>query len=153
LVEHVQEGLSGDVSYVGGALHRGAPERPQVQFALLVAVKGDAEVLQVHHLAGRFRAHDFDRVLVAEVVRALDGVVRVRVPVVIDRDRRVYASRGGHRVRAHRVDLADDGHAGARPRGRQSRALAGQTGSDDQHVVFWHLGEGDGDGGRCAGTL
>src|SRR3712207_7370826 len=38
----------------------------------LVAVERDALVLEPEHLVGRLAAHDLDRVLVAEVVRALD---------------------------------------------------------------------------------
>ncbi len=84
LVEHVQDRLSGDVGHVGGALHRGAPERAQVQLAVLVAVERDADVLEVHDLLRRLRAHDLDRVLVAQEVRALDRVIGVRAPVVGD---------------------------------------------------------------------
>ena len=113
LVEDVQDRLAGDVGDVGGALLRGAAEGAQVELALLVAVKRDADVLEVHRLAGRLRAHDLDRVLVAEEVRALDGVVGVLGPVVVDRDRGVDPAGGGDRVRAHRVDLAHDRDAGA----------------------------------------
>ena len=138
LVEHVQHRLAGDVRDVGGALHRGAAERAQVQLAALVAVEGDADVLEVHDLARRLRAHDLDRVLVAEEVRALDRVIGVRAPVVGDADRRVDPAGGRHRVRAHGVDLAHDRHAGALLRGGERRALAGETGPDDQYVVCWH---------------
>ena len=138
LVEHVQDRLAGDVGDVGGALHRGAAERAQVHLALLVAVEGDADVLEVHDLVGRLRAHDLDRVLVAEEVRALDRVVGVRAPVVVDADRGVDAAGGRDRVRAHRVDLAHDRHARARSGGGERRALAGEAGADDQDVVCWH---------------
>ena len=132
LVEHVQDRLAGDVGDVGGALHRGAAERAQVQLAVLVAVEGDADVLEVHDLAGGLRAHDLDRVLVAEEVRALDGVVGVRAPVVGRVDRGVDAARGGHRVRAHGVDLAHDRDGGAGLGGGQGGSLAGESGADDQ---------------------
>ena len=138
LVEHVQDRLAGDVGDVGGALHRGAAERAQVKLAGVVAVEGDADVLEVHHLAGRLAAHHLDRVLVAEEVRALDGVVGVRAPIVGDADRGVDAAGGRHRVRAHRVDLAHDRDRHPFARRGEGRALAGQAGADDQYVMFGH---------------
>ncbi len=148
LIEHVQQRLAGDVGHIRRALHRRPAERAQVHLALVVAVEGHAHVLQVHDLGGRFRAHDLDRVLVAEEVRALDRVVGVRVPVVVDADRRVDAAGGGNRVRAHRVDLAHDRHARPRLGGRERRALAREAGPDDQDVVFWHGSLGSLVGGR-----
>jgi hypothetical protein len=58
-----------------------------------------------------FAAHVFDRVLVAEPVGALDGVVEVEAPVVLAH----VAERGGnaalrrHGVRAGRENLGDAG--------------------------------------------
>ena len=138
LVEHVQQRLAGDVGDVCGALHRGTPKRAQVQFAVVVAVEGDADVLEVHDLSRGFRAHDFDRVLVTQVVGSLDRVVGVRAPVVVDADGRVDASGRGHRVRAHGVNLAHDRDARARTGRSQSGALASEAGADDQDVVCGH---------------
>ena len=138
LVEDVQQRLSGDVGDVGGPLQGRPPEGTQVEFALVVAVEGDADVLEVHDLGRGFRAHDFDRVLVAQEVRALDGVVGVRAPVVVDADGRVDATGGGHRVRAHRMDLAHDGHTGPALGGGEGGPLAGQARADDQHIVRGH---------------
>jgi hypothetical protein len=125
LVEHVQHRLAGDVGDVGGALHRGAAESTQVDLALLVAVEREADVLEVHDLARRLAAHDLDRVLVAQEVRALDRVVGVRAPVVGRVDRGVDAAGGRDRVRAHRVDLAHDRDRGAGLGGGEGGALAG----------------------------
>ena len=138
LVEHVQDRLAGDVGHVGGALHGGAAEGAQVELARLVAVEGDPDVLEVQDLLGRLGAHDLDRVLVAEEVRALDGVVGVRAPVVVHADRGVDPAGGGHRVRADRVDLAHDRDGRARVGRRERGALAGEAGPDDQDVVCWH---------------
>ena len=55
--------------------------------------------------SGASRAHDLDRVLVAEEVRALDRVVGVRAPVVVGVDRGVDAAGGRDRVRADGMDL------------------------------------------------
>ena len=47
LVEHVQDRLAGDVGDVVGAGRRGAAEGARAEQALLVAVEGDAHVLEV----------------------------------------------------------------------------------------------------------
>jgi hypothetical protein len=134
----VQDRLAGDVGHVVRARRRRAAEGAGAEQALGVAVEGDADVLEVQQLVGRVAAHDLDRVLVAQEVRALDGVVRVRLPRVLGLERRVDPARGGHRVRAHRVDLAHDRDRGPGVGGGQRRALAGQAGADDQHVVGGH---------------
>ena len=138
LVEHVEHRLAGDVRDVGGALHRGAAERPQVELALLVAVEGDPDVLEVHDLARRLAAHDLDGVLVAQEIRALDRVEGVRAPVVGRVDGGVDATGGRHRVRAHRVDLAQQRHRRPRVSGGQRRSLPGETRADDEDVVCRH---------------
>ena len=73
--------MAGDVGHVVGAGGRGAAEGAGPQVAGLVAVEGDAGVLEPEDLVRRLPAHDLDRVLVAEVVRPLDGVERVGLPV------------------------------------------------------------------------
>ena len=138
LVEHVEHRLAGDVRHIGGAVHRGAAERAQVELARLVAVEGDPDVLEVHDLPGGLAAHDLDGVLVAQEVRALDRVEGVRAPVVRRVDGRVDAAGGRHGVRAHGVDLAQKRHRRPRVRGGQRRALAGETRADDEDVVCRH---------------
>ena len=142
LVEHVQQRLAGDVGHVVGARRRCAAEGAGAEVAGLVAVEGDAQVLEVQDLVGRLAAHDLDRVLVAEVVRALDGVVGVGLPAVLGVERGVDAARRGVGVRADGVDLAHDPHGGAGVGGREGGALAGQAGADDQDVVAGHCGRG-----------
>src|SRR3954469_11052674 len=139
LVEHVQHRLAGDVRDVRGALHGCAAERAQVHLALLVAVERHPDVLEVQHLFGRLGAHDLDRVLIAEEVRALDGVVGVAAPAVVGADGRVDAAGGRDGVRPDRVDLAQDGDGGASIGGRQGGALAREAGADDEDVVLRHL--------------
>ena len=77
LVEDVEDGVAGDVGHVVGAGLRGATEGPGSEMSGLVAVERDPQVLEGEDLVGRLAAHDLDRVLVAEVVRPLDGVERV----------------------------------------------------------------------------
>ena len=114
LVEHVQDRLAGDVGHVVRARRRGAAEGAGAEAALLVAVEGHAEVLEVEDLLRRLAAHDLDRVLVAEVVGPLDRVERVRLPRVLRVEGGVDPALGRVGVRAHRMDLRDDadGRAG-----------------------------------------
>ena len=73
-------------------------------------------MLELVDVAGRLAAEDLDRVLVAEVVGALDRVERVDVGVVLGcvSERRVDAALGRAGVASRRVELRDDGDIGAR---------------------------------------
>ena len=138
LVEHVQQRLAGDVGDVVRARGGGAAERARAELALGVAVERDARVLEPEHLVRGLAAHDLDRVLVAEVVRALDGVEGVRLPGVVGVQRGVDAAGGGVGVRSDRMDLAHDRHRRPRAGRRQGGPLTGETGADDQDVVCGH---------------
>jgi hypothetical protein len=59
----------------------------------------------------------------------------VLLPRVVVVDGGVDAARRGNRVRPHRVDLRDDGHAGAGRGRRERRSLAGEACSEDEDVV------------------
>ena len=117
------------------------PKARGAELAALVAVERDARVLEPQHLLGRLAAHDLDRVLVAEVVGALDGVERVRLPRVVRVERGVDAALRRVRVRAHGVDLGHDRHRRALLGRGQRCTLAGQAGADDQDVMGGHGGE------------
>jgi hypothetical protein len=110
LVQHVQDRVARDVRHVVRAGGRGPTERARSQVPGAVSVEGDPDVLQVQDLVRGLAAHDLDRVLVAEVVRALDRVERVRFPRVLGIQGRVDAASGGHGVRADGMDLGDDRH-------------------------------------------
>ena len=138
LVEHVQDRLAGDVRDVVGAGGRGAAERAGPEQALLVAVEGDADVLEVEQLVGRLPAHDLDRVLVAQVVRPLDGVEGVRFPGVLGVEGRVDPALGGVGVGADGVDLGDDAHRGPRLGRAEGGALAGEAGAYDEDIMLGH---------------
>ena len=130
--------MAGDVGDVVGAGGGRAAERARAEVAGLVAVEGDAGVLEPQDLVGRLAAHDLDRVLVAQVVRALDRVERVRLPAVLGVERRVDPAGGRDRVRADGMDLRDDRHRRAGLGRGQRGPLAGEAGTDDQHVVRGH---------------
>src|SRR5262249_59724043 len=67
-----------------------------------------SEMLHAEDFVRRLARHDFDRVLVAEVVGALDSVESVRLPGVVGVEGRVDAALGGVGVGPDRMDLADD---------------------------------------------
>ena len=142
LVEHVQQRLAGDVGDVVRARGGGAAERPRAEMTGLAAVERDARVLQPQHLAGRLPAHDLDRVLVAEVIRALHGVVGVRLPRIVRVQRRVDPAGGGVGVRSDGMDLGHDRHRRALAGRCQGGSLTGEAGADDQDVVCGHGAQG-----------
>ena len=125
LVEDVHDRLAGDIGDVVGAGGRGAAEGPGAQLPLLVAVEGHPEVLEVEDLLRRLAAHDLDRVLVGEVVGALDRVEGVGLPGVPRVQGRVDPALRGVGVRAHRMDLADDPDRDAVLGGGEGRPLSG----------------------------
>jgi hypothetical protein len=95
-------------------------------------------VLKLQHGGHRLSAHVLDGVLVAEPVRALDGVVHVEAPIVAvahvaERGRHTALRR--HRVAARRENFCDAGgfQSGGRhaERGAQSRA----PGTDNNDVI------------------
>ena len=116
-----------------------APPNARVpEQAFLVAVEGDAHVLEVEQLVGRLPAHDLDRVLVAQVVRPLDRVVRVRLPGVLRVEGRVDPALGRIGMGADRVDLGDDAHGGPRLGRAEGGALAGEAGAYDEDIMLGH---------------
>ena len=143
LVKRVQQGVAGTVGGRTGARHgllaqvgRVAPERTLVDGAVGVAVERHAEVLELVDDLGRLAAHEFDGVLVTEVVGALDGVEHVPVPVVLAH----VAQRGSdaalcrHRVRTGGEHLGEHGDVVAGLGQLQRAAHAGATGTDDDRV-------------------
>src|SRR5947209_8759489 len=115
---------------------RMAAEGPLVYCAVLVAVERHAEVLELVHELGRLAHHEFDRVLVAEPVRALHRVVHVPQPGVLAHvaERRADPALRRHRVRARREYLGKHRDAQAGLRQLQGSAQAGAARADDHHV-------------------
>ena len=79
----------------------------------------------------------FDDVLVGEKVASLQGVVGVKIQVVVRRDRTGCSALGRDRVAAHRIDLGHHGNAAVRSRfrGRDRCSNSGSTASDENDVV------------------
>ena len=138
LVEDVHDRLAGDVGDVVGAGGRGAAEGARAELALLVAVEGDPEVLEVQQLLRRLLAHDLDRVLVGQVVRALDGVEGVGLPAVVLLQGGVDPALGCVGVGADRVDLAHDPDRDACLGRGEGGALTREPRPDHQYVVVRH---------------
>ena len=86
---------------------------------------------------GASRREDLDRVLVADVVGALDGVEGVRLGGVLGgvAERRVDAALGRARMAAGRVELRDHADVRAGVVRLDGRAHARAAGADDQDVV------------------
>src|SRR6266705_11958 len=99
---------------------------PLVYRAVLVAIERHAEVLELVHELGRFAHHEFDRVLVAEPVRALHRIVHVPQPRVLAHvaERRADPALRRHGVRASREYLGKHCDAQARLRQLQRGAQA-----------------------------
>ncbi len=143
LVKRMQHRVAGAVRGAAGALHgpfaeilRMAAERPLVNRAVLVAIERHAEMLQLVYELGCFAHQEFDRVLVAEPVRALHRVVHVPQPRVLAHvaERRADPALRRHRVRARREHLGKDRDAQPRLRQLQGGAQPGAARADDYHV-------------------
>ena len=136
-------GVAGAVGGGAGALHRlfavvggVAAKGALVDGAVGVAVERHAHVFEVVHDLGRLAAHEFDGVLVAQPVAALDGVVEGVVPVVLGHD----AQRGRnaalcrHGVAAGGKHLGQRGHIKACAGEFKRGAHAGAAGANDDDV-------------------
>ncbi len=145
LIERVDHGVAGAVGGGAGALrHRAfavfrgvAAERALIDLALGRARKRHAEMLELDHRLHRVVAHEFDRVLVAEPVGALDRIVEMPTPIVrphiAERGADAALRRDG--VGARRKHLGDAGGLEARHAHAQGRAQARAAGADDDDVV------------------
>ena len=88
--------MAGDVGRVRRSRRAGGAERPLGDAAVLGPREDGAPVLELVHVVGGLVAEDLDRVLVAEVIGALDRVECVRLGIVLRRvsERRVDAALG-----------------------------------------------------------
>ena len=141
----MQHGMAGAVGCgararcLGAAeILRLAAERTLVNFAVLQAIERHAEMLELIHHFARLAAHEFDRVLVAEIIRAFDGVVHMPVPVVFGdiSERRGNAALRGNGVRTGGENLGQHGYLESRFGQLQCGAHAGAAGADDYRIEF-----------------
>jgi len=129
--------VAGDVGGEDGARRAGGAELALGELALLVAGEEAAPVVELVDVAGRLLGQNLDRVLVAQVVRALDRVERVLLGTVLGAvsERRVDAAFRRPGVAADGVELGDDADVGARVVCLDRRPHARAAGPDDQDVV------------------
>ena len=94
-------------------------------------------MLELVDVSGRLGAEDLDRVLVAQVVGALDGVERMLFRAVVGGvpERGVDPTLGRARVAADGMDLREKRDVGAEIVSLDRGAHPGAPGADDEHVV------------------
>ena len=150
LEQGLEDHVAGAVGGEAGAAHRPgavvvgvAAEAPLVDPAVGGAVERHPHVLEVVDGLDRLPAHDLGRVLVDQVVAALDGVEGVPLPVVLldVGQGGAHPALGGPGVGAGRVQLGDHRRP-APPGALERRPQAGPPGSDDHHVEGVLLGHG-----------
>jgi len=100
------------------------------------AAERQAPVLQLVHGFHRFPGQNFRRILVNQVVPALDGVEHVPFPVVlfVVAERRPDAALGGAGVGTNGVELAENSHVP--PDQVARRHQTGAAGADDDRLVL-----------------
>ncbi len=145
LVEHLDQDVPGDVGRVDGARRAGRAERSLVEPTVGVAREHAAPVLELVDVAGRLGREDLDRVLVAQVVGALDRVERVLLGAVLGRvaERSVDATLCRAGVTARRMQLRDHGDLRAPVVRLDGGTHAGAPGADDEDVVGRLHGNGN----------
>ena len=139
----MQDGVAGAVGGGAGALGdpfaefgRHAAERPLIDLARVRARERHAPMVELVDRGRRVPAEIFDRILVAEPVRTLHGIIHMPAPVVgahvAERGRNAALRRD--RMRAGREHFGDAGgpqsRLGAADAGAQARAAS----PDDDHV-------------------
>src|SRR5690606_5547602 len=90
LVQCMQHGVTGTVRNCTGAtglftakISRLSAKRTLIDFSILQSVKWHPEMLQLIYHFGSLATHEFDRILIPEVIRTLDGIIHVPVPIIL----------------------------------------------------------------------
>src|SRR5207253_2729206 len=127
-----------DVGRVHRARRAGGAEGALREPAVLGAREERAPVLELVDVARRLAREDLDRVLVAQVVGALDGVERVGLGAVLGgvAERSIDPALRRTGVRTRRVQLRDHHHVCARIVGSNGGAHAGAAGTHHQDVML-----------------
>ena len=145
LVQRVQHRVACPVRRRAGPLRlrpfaemrRHASERALIDLAVRRAAERHAVMLQLDDRRHRLAAHIFDRVLVAQPVRPLDGVVHMPLPTVFAHiaERSGNATLRRHGMAAGREDLGNAGGLEP-PLGEAERCAQSRTaGADDDDVI------------------
>ncbi len=143
LIQRVQQRVAGTVSRRTSAIHRRlavllhmAAERALIYLAAVGAVERHAEMFQLVYDFGRGAAHEFDRVLVTQIIRALHRVIHMPVPVVFldvaQRSSDAALCRDGMRARREHLGQHRDLQAGMRQ--LQRRTHPGAARADNYYI-------------------
>ena len=145
LVERLQDHVAGSVGREARPAHRRLAEVARVttetalvDLAVRRAVERQAHVLELDDRLDRLARQDVGRVLVDEVVAALDRVVHVPLGVVffLVAERGADAALGGAGVRAGRVQLGQHRALDAVARQLERGPQAGAARTDDDRLVL-----------------
>ena len=145
-VERMQHGVARPVGGRAGPLGRRAvaelgrhpTKRTLINLAFFRTAEWHTELLQLQHGGGRFTAHIFNGILIAEPVGPLDGVKHMPLPVIFPH----IAEGGGdtalrrHGMAAGRKHLGDRRRFQSGRRHAHGRAQARAARTDDNHVIF-----------------
>src|SRR6266496_2236559 len=134
----MDEHMARDVGCVSRARFTRRAEGPLGYPAILGTREDRAPVLELVDVVRRLVAEHLDRVLVAQVVRALDRVEGVLLGIVLRgvAERSVDATLGRAGVAADRVDLGEESDVGTCVESLDRGAHSCAAGTDDQHVVL-----------------
>ena len=137
LVEDVDQDVPRDVRCVRSPRLARRAERALRDAAVLRPREDGTPVLELVDVVRRLLAEDLDRILVAQVVRALDRVVGMLLRAVLGgvAERGVDPALGRAGVAADRVDLREERDIGALVESLDRGAHSGAAGTDDQDVV------------------
>ena len=129
--------MAGDIRRVSGARLARCTERALGDPSVRRAREHRPPVLELVDVVRSLLAEDLDRVLITEVVGALDGVEGVLLGVVLGGvpERGVDPALRRPGVAPYGVNLGDHGHVRARVEGLDRRAHPRAAGADDEHVV------------------
>src|SRR5690606_15255830 len=107
-----------------------------IDSAILGARERQTVMLELDHRIRCVLAHELDRVLIAEPVRPLHGVVHVPAPIVLAHvaERRADAALCSDRMTARREHLRDARSRQTRMRQTECRTQSGATRADDDDV-------------------
>src|SRR5690606_1081540 len=101
-----------------------------------IAVKWQAEVFQLIDNLGRFATHELDRILVTQIIRTLDGIEHMPIPVVLGHipQRSTDPALCGYRMRTRWKYLGQDRHIQSGLRQLQCGAHAGTAGANNHRI-------------------
>jgi hypothetical protein len=88
---------------ITGAWESGAAKRPLRDSPPLIPAEDHAHAFEFENIAGRFAAHGFDSVLIAQIETTLCRIEGVRFPRIILAKRRIDAALRGNRMAADGV--------------------------------------------------